>query len=40
MSNFESTVVAPTVKRNAELDRERKRQPRYHVILWDDDDHS
>ena len=40
MSGFESTVVTPTVKRDVELDRQQKRQPRYHVILWDDDDHS
>ena len=30
------TVVRPKAKK----DQRPKRQPRYHVILWDDDDHS
>lgn len=30
------TVVAPA----REKKREQKKQPRYNVILWDDDDHS
>ena len=29
-----------TVKRAPEEDRRSKRQPRYHVVLWDDDDHT
>ncbi len=39
-----AAVVEPleeTVKRTREAKRKKpKRQPRYHVILWDDDDHS
>ena len=40
----QSAVAVPdkttaTVQREAS-DRRRKRQPRYHVILWDSDDHS
>jgi ATP-dependent Clp protease adaptor protein ClpS len=31
-------VVRP--KRAAEKDTDRKKQPRYNVILWDDNDHS
>ena len=27
-------------KRTTVVERERRRQPRYHVILWDSDDHS
>ena len=30
------TIADPKVKRRVQP----KRQPRYHVILWDDDDHS
>jgi len=40
MSETGSTVIEPLVRRKAKHDEERKRQPRYHVILWDDDDHS
>ena len=29
-----------TVRPKNKKDRKPKRQPRYHVILWDDDDHS
>jgi ATP-dependent Clp protease adaptor protein ClpS len=40
----ESAVIEPlqeTVRRRKERRRSRpKRQPRYNVILWDDDDHS
>jgi ATP-dependent Clp protease adaptor protein ClpS len=31
-------IVKSTVK--AKKDEKRKRQPRYQVLLWDDDDHS
>jgi ATP-dependent Clp protease adaptor protein ClpS len=31
-------VVRP--KRAPQHDPDRKKQPRYHVILWDDDDHT
>jgi ATP-dependent Clp protease adaptor protein ClpS len=29
-----------TPRRRPQNDQRRKRQPRYHVILWNDDDHS
>lgn len=35
-----TAVVEPVVKPKAEKKRKPKKQPRYHVILWDDDDHS
>ncbi len=34
------SLPEPVTKRDVEQDRRPKRQPRYHVILWDDDDHS
>ena len=42
MSEYGSdTLVAePAVKREKRRKVRNKRQPRYHVILWDDDDHS
>jgi len=43
MSDQESTAVAePVVRTEKQVSRKRtpKKQPRYHVILWDDDDHS
>ena len=39
----ESTTVAvaePIVRPRQQQNKRPKRQPRYHVILWDDDDHS
>jgi ATP-dependent Clp protease adaptor protein ClpS len=37
-------VVAPEVipeeKRESKSDKRPKKQPRYHVILWNDDDHT
>ena len=30
---------APVKERKPHLEQRRKRQPRYHVILWDDNDH-
>jgi ATP-dependent Clp protease adaptor protein ClpS len=33
-------TVEPVVRPKARKDLRPKRQPRYHVILWDDDDHS
>lgn len=37
----ESTVVAePVVTPKQDRRSKRKKQPRYHVILWDDSDHS
>jgi ATP-dependent Clp protease adaptor protein ClpS len=38
-----STLIAEpvvTVRPKQKRDNKPKRQPRYHVILWDDDDHS
>ena len=35
-----ATVMEPVVEQQSRQDAQRKRQPRYHVILWDDDDHS
>ena len=40
MSDNGSTVIEPLVRPTANRDVQTKRQPRYHVILWDDDDHS
>ena len=40
MSENGSFVAEPIVRRDSKQDQEQKRQPRYHVILWDDDDHS
>ncbi len=41
MSEYGNTSVAePIVRPTVDQDRQRKRQPRYHVVLWDDDDHS
>ena len=43
MSEQGSTaVMEPGVetRKKSKADRRPKRQPRYHVILWDDDDHS
>jgi ATP-dependent Clp protease adaptor protein ClpS len=40
MSENGSSIMEPVVRRELQQDRQRKRQPRYHVILWDDDDHS
>lgn len=36
----ENTVLEPIVKTKTKAKNKPKRQPRYHVILWDDDDHS
>ncbi len=35
-----ATVVEPEIHRDTSRKEQQKRQPRYHVILWDDDDHS
>ncbi len=40
MSEQGTATIEPTVKRVVRRDERQKRQPRYHVILWDDDDHS
>lgn len=37
----QSAVVTPVrPAQSKQTDSQRKKQPRYHVILWDDDDHS
>jgi ATP-dependent Clp protease adaptor protein ClpS len=38
----QAAVAEPDVDTEAESkdEREAKRQPRYHVVLWDDDDHT
>ncbi|MEM6364205.1 MAG: ATP-dependent Clp protease adaptor ClpS [Planctomycetota bacterium] len=33
-------IVAPKQKRRQQTAKKRKRQPPYHVILWDDADHT
>jgi len=40
MSENGSTIIEPLVRPNFKRDEQTKRQPRYSVILWDDDDHS
>lgn len=35
-----ATIVAPAKDKSLEQDRRPQKQPPYHVILWDDDDHS
>ena len=45
MSQETATAVAEPIEETMQRRREKrlqkpKRQPRYHVILWDDDDHS
>ncbi|UUO05541.1 ATP-dependent Clp protease adaptor ClpS [Blastopirellula sp. J2-11] len=44
MGNNESAVADPweatTVKSKPKNDTKRKKQPRYNVILWNDDDHT
>ena len=33
-------MVAPAKNVNRQTDQKPKKQPRYHVVLWDDNDHS
>ncbi len=42
MSDKDSATLTadPVVKPKNKKDERTKRQPRFHVILWDDDDHS
>ena len=47
MSNFDPYeadddpgVAVVTPKKQREAERERRRQPRYNVLLWDSDDHT
>ncbi len=39
-SNAAVALPEPTTKREQKPDRKPKRQPRYNVILWNDDDHT
>lgn len=39
-SSSGAAVAEPATQRQARKARKPKRQPRYHVVLWDDDDHS
>lgn len=41
MSEYESSVaVLPDIEEKSDARQKTRRQPRFHVILWDDDDHS
>lgn len=43
MSDKKSAVADPAVDVDEQVEQDRgrpKQQPRYHVVLWDDDDHS
>jgi ATP-dependent Clp protease adaptor protein ClpS len=40
MADQQTMVAVPQVDTRKENKRKPKRQPRYHVILWDDTDHS
>ncbi|MEM9586140.1 MAG: ATP-dependent Clp protease adaptor ClpS [Planctomycetota bacterium] len=40
MSEPDIAVAEPIVRPKAQKNRKRKKQPRYHVILLDDPDHS
>ena len=41
MPDEQSTTVAePAEQTQTDCEQETKRQPPYHVVLWDDDDHT
>ena len=40
MDELVATSVRPQKKRKAGKDQRPKRQPKYHVLLWNDDDHT
>lgn len=40
MTTIDEPLVATVERRRAQQQARPRRQPRYHVILWDDDDHS
>jgi len=40
VAQVEEPLVQTVRRRRQRADRKPKRQPRYHVILWDDNDHS
>ncbi len=35
-----TTTIAPAKKLRQDADRQPRIQPRYHVLLWNDDDHT
>ena len=39
-ATIEPPVAVETPTRKRKRDTKRKKQPRYHVVLWDDNDHS
>lgn len=40
MDELVATSVRPKEKRKADKRQRPKRQPKYHVLLWNDDDHT
>ncbi len=40
MADQQTMVAEPQVKTRKKTKNKTKKQPRYHVILWDDTDHS
>ena len=40
MADQHTMVAEPQIKPKEQTKKKPKRQPRYHVILWDDKDHS
>ncbi len=40
MANQHTMVAHPEVETEKQREKKPKKQPRYHVILWDDTDHS
>ncbi len=40
MEDHQTMVAEPQVETTKQTKKKPKRQPRYHVILWDDADHS
>ena len=40
MADQQTMVAEPQVETEKQRKQKAKKQPRYHVILWDDTDHS
>ena len=40
MAEYQAMVAEPQVETQKQQEKKRRKQPRYHVILWDDPDHS
>ena len=40
MADQQTMVAKPQIETETEQRKKPKKQPRYHVILWDDSDHS